>query len=65
MAQETRVDCGECGQNVGVRERHTFVDCALYAADHHGPPLNGLYARALVKEVRRLRELLGEPSHAH
>jgi hypothetical protein len=58
---ETRMDCGECGQNIAIRERHTFVDCALYVAEHTGEYaprccLKAKYAQALAAEVRRLRE---------
>jgi hypothetical protein len=62
---EREMDCRECGQNVALRARHTFVDCALYVADHRGgePPI-GKYARALAFEVRRLnREQLATKAH--
>ena len=49
-----RMDCGECGQNINRRERHTFVDCALYAAEHYNRAIEK-YAKALAAEVRRLR----------
>jgi len=51
-----RFDCGECGQLVAVTERHTYVDCSLYAVEHGNP--SARYAMALAREVRELRAKL-------
>jgi hypothetical protein len=51
------MDCGECGENVAVRQRHTFVDCALYLAKHY-PGRLGRYGPAMAGEIVALRSLL-------
>ena len=45
--EEPRMDCGECGQNVGLNEPHSFVDCALYCADNTQAPFPPLPSEAL------------------
>jgi hypothetical protein len=53
------MDCGECGQNVGLTERHTFVDCALYSVrTHPGHPAPHEYAAALAHEVLDDRHMM-------
>ena len=50
-----RMDCAECGQNVGVAERHTFTNCAVYIAQHRSL-LDERYALALVARIEELEK---------
>ena len=52
---EARMDCGECGQNVGVQERHTFLDCAVYVARHRALT-DERYALELVARIEELEK---------
>ncbi len=49
------MDCGECGQNVGVQERHTFLDCAVYVARHRALT-DERYALELVARIEELEK---------
>ena len=47
------MDCSECGQNVGLAERHTFTDCAMHLARHRSL-LDERYALELVARIEEL-----------
>ena len=60
---DARMDCGDCGKNVGAVERHTFLDCAIYVARHRAL-IDERYALELVSRIedmeRGLRAILRE-----
>lgn len=47
------MDCQECGQNVEVGGRHTFLDCAIYISRHH-KTIDEKYASALLARIEKL-----------
>ena len=52
---DARMDCGDCGKNVGAVERHTFLDCAIYVARHRAL-IDERYALELVSRIEELEK---------